>query len=104
MGTAALEDLVLKLSFDRQYPYTPGSRGGFWGGGESFPSGHSAVSFAFAAAIAHRYPHKRWVKLLVFGLAAGVALSRYPAKRHYLSEILAGSTLGYATGAFVVEH
>lgn len=34
MGTAALEDLVLKLSFDRQYPYTPRSRGGFWGGGQ----------------------------------------------------------------------
>lgn len=104
MGTAVIEDLVLKAAFDRQYPYATGSHGTFWGGGGSFPSGHSEMSFAFAAAIAHRYPHKRWIKWAAFGLAAGVALSRYPAKKHYLSDILAGSTLGYVTGAFVAEH
>ncbi|MGH9689323.1 MAG: phosphatase PAP2 family protein [Candidatus Acidiferrales bacterium] len=104
IGAASLDDLALKLSFDRQFPYTAGSHGRFWGGGTSFPSGHSAISFAFAAAIARRYPHNRWIKWGAFGLAAGVALSRYPAKRHYLSDILVGSTLGYATGAFVAEH
>ena len=36
--------------------------------------------------------------------ASGVALSRYPAKRHYLSDILVGSTLGYVTGTFLAEH
>jgi membrane-associated phospholipid phosphatase len=59
MGAAATLDLALKLSFDREFPFKPGSHGAFWGGGRSFPSGHAATSFAFASAIAHRYPHNR---------------------------------------------
>lgn len=104
MGAAGTLDLALKLAFDREFPYKPGSHGDFWGGGRSFPSGHAATSFAFAAAIAHRYPHNPWVKWGVYGLATGVALSRYPGKRHYLSDILVGSTLGYVTGVYVAEH
>jgi hypothetical protein len=83
MGAAGTVDLALKLAFDRQFPFTPGSTGRFWGGGRSFPSGHSATSFAFAAVIAHLYPNKRWVKWSAYALATGVALSRYPAKKHY---------------------
>jgi len=104
MGAAGTLDFALKLCFDRQFPYKPGSHGEFWGGGRSFPSGHAATSFAFAAAVAHRYPHNRLVKWGAYGLATGVALSRYPGKRHYLSDILVGSTLGYITGAYVAEH
>lgn len=90
MGTAFTADLALKLIFDRQFPTSPGSTGKFWGGGRSFPSGHSASSFAFAATIAHRYPHKRWVKWSAYALATGVSLARYPAKKHYPSDILVG--------------
>ncbi len=104
IGAASTLDLGLKLAFDREFPYKPGSHGAFWGGGRSFPSGHAATSFAFASAIAHRYPHNRWVKWGAYGLATGVALSRYPAKRHYLSDILVGSTLGYVTGTYIAQH
>jgi hypothetical protein len=103
-GAGATLDLALKLTFDREFPFKPGSHGAFWGGGRSFPSGHAAMSFAFASAIAHRYPNKRWVKWSAYAFASGVALSRYPAKRHYLSDILVGSTLGYVTGTYVAEH
>lgn len=104
MGAASTLDLALKLSFDREFPYKPGSRGAFWGGGRSFPSGHAATSFAFASAIAHRYPHNQWIRLGAYGMATGVALSRYPAKRHYLSDILVGSALGYVSGTYVAQH
>ena len=104
MGAAGTVDLALKLAFDRQFPYTPGSTGKFWGGGRSFPSGHSATSFAFAAVIAHRYPNKRWVKWSAYALATGVALSRYPAKKHYPSDILMGATIGYVSGIYLAEH
>ncbi|HWC20188.1 MAG TPA: phosphatase PAP2 family protein [Terriglobales bacterium] len=104
IGAAGTLDLALKLTFDREFPFKPGSHGAFWGGGRSFPSGHSATSFAFAAAIAHRYPHNRWVKWGAYAFASGVALSRYPAKRHYLSDILVGSTLGYVTGTYLAQH
>ncbi|HVH71548.1 MAG TPA: phosphatase PAP2 family protein [Candidatus Dormibacteraeota bacterium] len=104
MGAAGSVDLALKLTFDRQFPYTPGSTGKFWGGGRAFPSGHSATSFAFAAVVAHRYPMKRWVKWGAYALATGVSLSRYPAKKHYPSDILFGAALGYVAGTYSAEH
>jgi hypothetical protein len=104
MGAAGTADLALKLTFDRQFPFKPGSTGKFWGGGRAFPSGHSATSFAFAAVIAHRYPKNKWVKWGAYALATGVSLSRYPAKKHYPSDILIGATLGYVTGTYLAEH
>jgi hypothetical protein len=104
MGAAGTVDLALKLAFDRQFPFTPNSTGKFWGGGRSFPSGHSATSFAFAALVAHRYPKNKWVKWGAYALATGVSLSRYPAKKHYPSDILIGATLGYVTGTYLAEH
>ena len=104
LAAAGTADLALKFTFDRQFPYTRGSTGDFWGGGRSFPSGHAAISFAFSSVIAHRYPHKRWLKWAGYSLATGVALSRYPAKRHYASDILVGSTLGYVIGSYMSAH
>jgi len=104
MGAAGTADLALKLAFDRQFPYTPNSAGRFWGGGRSFPSGHSATSFAFAAVVAHRYPKNKWVKWGAYALATGVSLSRYPAKKHYPSDILIGAALGYVTGTYLAAH
>jgi hypothetical protein len=103
MGAAGAVDFVLKLAFDRQYPYSRNSTGTFWGGGRSFPSGHSATSFAWASATAHR-THNKWVKLGVYALASGVSLSRYPAKKHFPSDILIGATIGYVTGTYLAEH
>ncbi len=104
MGAAGTVDLALKLAFDRQYPDKPNSTGKFWGGGRSFPSGHAATSFAFAAVVAHRYPKKKWLKWSAYALATGVSLSRYPAKKHFPSDILIGATLGYVTGTYLAEH
>ncbi|HEU5402978.1 MAG TPA: phosphatase PAP2 family protein [Terriglobales bacterium] len=104
VGAAGTLDLALKLSFDRQFPYSRHSTGEFWVGGRSFPSGHSATSFAFASVVAHRYPHNRWIKWGAYALATGVSLSRYPAKKHFASDILVGGTLGYVTGTYIADH
>jgi membrane-associated phospholipid phosphatase len=104
MGAASTLDLALKFTFDRQFPFNPGSTGEFWGGGRAFPSGHAATSFAFAAVVAHRYPKNKWVKWGAYALATRVSLSRYPAKRHYPSEILIGATLGYITETYLAQH
>ena len=103
-GLGLAVDLGLKAMFNRQYPYTPNSNGEFWEGGKSFPSGHSAISFAFASAMAHRYPHNRWIKWGSYGLATGVSLSRFGAKKHYPSDILIGAPVGYLIGTYVVNH
>ncbi len=104
MGWGIAEDGLLKLSFRREYPTAANSAGRFWRDGASFPSGHSAVSWAFASALAHEYPHKRWLKWSAYGLAAGVSVLRFTAKRHFPSDILVGSTLGYVTGAYLAGH
>jgi membrane-associated phospholipid phosphatase len=104
MGAASASVLVLKLAFNREFPTKPGAAGEFWNGGRAFPSGHSATSFAFAAVIAHRYPQNKWAKWGAYALAAGVSLSRYPAKKHYLSDILMGATIGYVTGTYLAGH
>jgi hypothetical protein len=103
MALGGTVDLGLKLAFDRQFPYSRNSTGAFWGGGRSFPSGHSATSFAWAATTAHR-THNKWVKVAAYALASGVAMSRYPAKKHFPSDILIGATIGYVTGTYLAEH
>jgi membrane-associated phospholipid phosphatase len=103
-GLGLTVDLGLKLAFNREYPYGQHSTGEFWEGGKSFPSGHTATSFAWASALAHRYPHNRWIKYGSYALATGVSVSRYPAKKHFPSDILVGAPIGYLVGRFVAEH
>jgi hypothetical protein len=100
-GAAAGINEIFKIAADRQYPYAAKSTGEFWEAGKSFPSGHSAASWGFASALAHRYPQKRWVKWAAYSFATAVSLSRIPAKKHYPSDILIGSTIGYVTGAYM---
>jgi membrane-associated phospholipid phosphatase len=44
------------------------------------------------------------VKWGAYALATGVSLSRYPAKKHFTSDILVGATLGYVTGTYMANH
>ena len=60
----------------------------------SFPSGHSATSFAMAALLAVHYPR---LATLFYALAAYIAAGRVLAGSHYLSDVLAGAVLGMAT-------
>ena len=103
-GVALGVDLGLKAAFNRQYPYTSKSSGEFWEGGKSFPSGHSATTFAFASAMAHRYPHNWWIKWGSYALATTVSISRFPAKKHFPSDILVGAPVGFFIGKYMVEH
>ncbi len=64
----------------------------------SFPSGHSASSFAAATALASFYPG---VAPLVFALATGVALSRVHLGHHFPSDVTAGALIGVASGTAV---
>jgi membrane-associated phospholipid phosphatase len=104
MGAASVLNLGLKAATNRQYDSQASSKGEFWEGGKSFPSGHAAASFAFASVIAHRYPHKPWLKWSAYGLATGVSLARVGGKKHFPSDILIGGTLGYLTGTYFAGH
>lgn len=61
----------------------------------SFPSGHTAGSFAAATAIGTLLPRQR---LPLLWLASVVGLSRIYLGHHFPSDVLAGAALGGATG------
>jgi undecaprenyl-diphosphatase len=61
----------------------------------SFPSGHSITAFAVAVSLGTFYPAA--LPVLLF-CAASVAASRVVLGMHYLSDVLAGATLGGTFG------
>jgi len=67
----------------------------FQGGLDTFPSGHSAASFAVAAVLARHFPKGAWVW---YGVAGFVALSRIMKGSHFLSDALAGALIGFLVG------
>jgi membrane-associated phospholipid phosphatase len=95
---------VLKLVSERQRPDQGRGLGAFWGGGSSFPSGHSMSAWAFAAVMAHQYPENRWLKVGSYSFATAVSLSRIGGLNHYPSDVLVGSSMGYLIGRYVVRH
>ncbi|MBI5587564.1 MAG: phosphatase PAP2 family protein [Deltaproteobacteria bacterium] len=61
----------------------------------SFPSGHTTVSFAMAMVLAKRYPGGRHIFYLT---AALVGASRVWLGSHYPSDVMAGALLGLGVG------
>jgi membrane-associated phospholipid phosphatase len=77
---------------------------GVYGKYDSFPSGHSITAFSLAAVVAGQYQDSVWVPILAYATATGVALSRVTEGRHWLSDCLVGSVLGYVIGRMVVTN
>src|SRR5262249_42729441 len=69
-------------------------------GGESFPSGHAAGSFAFAAFVGVRVPRLAAPALLY---ASVVAWSRCVLGVHYPSDVVAGSIFGAVIGIAIAR-
>ena len=65
----------------------------------SLPSGHTAAAFATASVLQSELGWK--VGAAAYGAAAWVAASRVQAKRHYLSDVIAGATIGVMAGRSV---
>lgn len=94
----ALVQGPLKQTFRRNRPFK--RRLAFVVGPEpvdsSFPSGHTAGSFAAATALAAFYPRDRPILL---GLAAAVGISRIYLGHHFPSDVLAGAAIGTGIGS-----
>jgi membrane-associated phospholipid phosphatase len=68
----------------------------------SFPSGHAADTFAFATALERHLNWRFSVPAYIF--ASYVAISRLPADRHWLSDVVFGSTVGIIAGRTVTSN
>ena len=94
----------LKLLFNRERPNKLDGQGSFWGGGQSFPSGHAASSWAFATIVAHQYKNKPIVTIGAYSFATVVSLSRVGGLNHFPSDVLIGATIGHLIGRYVLHH
>ena len=92
---------VLKVITQRARPLGGHDRSEFFDGGSSFPSGHSTQVWAVATVIANEYQHRRLVQIAAYGVASAVSVARFTEHKHYLSDVLAGSALGYGLGRYV---
>jgi membrane-associated phospholipid phosphatase len=101
---------ALKLATNRERPDHGDGTGGFWPRGPSdfsaagsFPSGHSASSWALARVIADEYPG--WLTSVgAYGFATLISASRITARRHFPSDVLVGGVFGYLIGGYVIRH
>lgn len=64
----------------------------------SFPSGHAAAAFAFAAFLVVLYPRGR---LLWLVLAVMCAIARVRFRRHFTEDVLFGAGIGWVIAAWV---
>ena len=101
--TSALVNLAVKSAWSRQRPDRAGAGVPRWRNvrmptSTSFPSGHAASGFAFAAAIGRDQP---WLGVALRFLAATVAYSRVHTGVHYPGDIVVGSLIGEGTGQAV---
>jgi hypothetical protein len=94
---AFIDTEILKYATGRERPFVGDGRGLFFKGGDSFPAQHAAISWAIASVIAHEYPGPM-TQLLSYGLASGVSAARFAGRRHFATDILVGSALGWYTG------
>jgi len=85
----------------RERPDEGTGNGRFWvhrNFNTSFPAGHPMFTWAMASVIAHEYP-RTWVKILAYGTAGTLTVSRLTGRNHFTSDLWVGSVLGYLIGA-----
>lgn len=109
LGAEALVDGVvveqgMKLAFWRERPHADSARGKFFqsaaGIDSSFPSSHTVLAWASAAAIAGEYP-SRWVQFSAYSIATGVSVTRVLGQEHFPTDVLVGSAAGWLVGHYV---
>jgi hypothetical protein len=83
----------LKLAVDRTRP-----NGGSW----AFPSGHASASFASATVLNSHYGWK--VGTASYLIAGFISWTRVRGQEHWLTDVIAGGTIGTVVGRAVSVH
>ena len=92
---------ALKGITQRARPEAGRERSEFFDGGNSFPSGHSTQVWAAATVIANEYHDKKLVQVAAYGIASAVSVARVTEHKHYISDVVIGSAVGFAIGQYV---
>ena len=96
---------MLKYAFGRERPDFDGTtRGRFWRGEQSFPSGHAMGTWAVAAVISREYRDQPWLHYGVYAFPALISAARIGAQRHFLSDVVAGGAIGYLIGGWLYDR
>ena len=72
--------------------------------GNSFPSGHTTASFAVASVIATQFRDSKWIPITAYTVAGLAGLSRIYDNKHWLTDVVAGATIGTLVGNLVSHH
>jgi hypothetical protein len=105
IAEAAIDSTIvyggLKVITQRARPADGRERSEFFDGGSSFPSGHSTQAWAAATIIADEYHDHRGVQIAAYATATAVSFARFAGQKHYISDVIAGSALGFGIGKYV---
>lgn len=105
ISQAAVDSLIvssaLKAVSQRARPDAVRERSEFFDGGTSFPSGHSIQAWSMASVIASEYRDKPKVQFAAYAVASAVSVARFTSGKHYVSDVIVGSVLGFTIGRYV---
>jgi hypothetical protein len=102
MGMDLIQSLAMSEALVQSLKYTTRRERPDGSGRNSFPSGHAADTFAFATALERHLGWKYAVPAYIF--SSYVAMSRLPADRHWLSDVVFGAGVGIIAGRTVTRH
>ena len=102
VGMDLIQSLAIAEGLTETLKYTTRRERPDGSGPTSFPSGHAADTFAFATALER---HLNWkFSVPAYAFASYVAISRLPANRHWLSDVVFGASTGIIAGRTVTSN
>ncbi|HSN59553.1 MAG TPA: phosphatase PAP2 family protein [Ferruginibacter sp.] len=109
--SGSIIEFVVKNIFGRTRPSSYGTdaeaepkfRGPFQRN-SSFPSGHATVAFSAAAVYAMEYKSTIWVPIVAYTAAGLISASRITENKHWTTDVLVGSLVGFLNGRHVVNN
>ena len=102
LGMDLIEALAMSEALTAALKYTTRRERPDGSSKTSFPSGHAADTFAFATALERHLNWRYSVPAYIF--SSYVAISRLPANRHWLSDVVFGSAVGIIAGRTVTSN
>ncbi|HEY1951046.1 MAG TPA: phosphatase PAP2 family protein [Bryobacteraceae bacterium] len=81
------------------------SKGTWWRGNGSFPSGHEIAAISVATVFSRRYGRNhKWVPWVAYSMAGLIGFSRLTLSSHFPSDVFLGAALGYSITRYAVLH